>query len=354
MPSRLMYRVPAGFTPNIGLQRLLVQTLLRRVQEQIARPAGINPGSRLPEPEQMWLALTRLERQIAQALPDLAPAVEQAKFNLGAQLPEASQRRPSEVKNPLTPPEGTFLERVEAAEKNPDVETRDRILVSTVMNASPKEDIETVINAANKIADSRSRTQLLNWFYFTRTQSEITGGDLVRARSVAAKVEELDQRGFLYVRIAEESLKQNVDQTQAREILEEVVDAAAKAPVTLVSARTQLNVAYLYSKFDSARAIVILSDAIKTINRLESPDFSRQFVLRRIEGKTFGIFAMFPIPGFNPENAMKEIAKSDFDGTLYQASNFKNKPLRALTTLAVIEPCLKVSRRNLKGTRRTR
>lgn len=344
MPGYTMYRVPAGFTPNVGLQRLLVQTLLRRVQEQIARPAGMNPGSRLSEPEQMWLALTRLEKQIAQTLPDLAPAVEQAKFNLSAQLPEASQRRPAEDKSPLTPPEGTFAERLDAAEKTPGVENRDRILVTIVMNASSKEDIDTVLKAANKIADSTSRTQLLNWFYFTRAQTATSEGDLVRARSLAAKVEELDQRGFLYFRIAEESLKQNPDQTQAREILEEVVEAAAKAPVTLVSARTQLGVAYLYSKFDPERAIAVLGNAIKTINRLESPDFSRQFVVRRIEGKTFGIFAMFSTPGFNPETAMLEVARTDFDGTLYQASNFRSKALRALTTLAVVEPCLKVSK----------
>lgn len=348
MPGSTMYRIPEGFTPSVNLQRLLVQTLLYRVQEQIARPSGLNPGSRLTEPEQMWLALTRLEKQIAQTLPDLVPAVEQAKLNLSVQLPEASKRRAAEAKSPLTPPEGTFAERLEAAEKTPGVEDRDRILVTIVMNASPKEEIETVLNAANEVSDSTARAQLLNWFYFTQAQSATAAGDLVRARTLAAKVEELDQRGFLYFRIAEESLKQNVDQTQAREILEEVVEAAAKAPATLVSARTQLGVAHLYSKFDPARATVVLGDAIKTINRLESPDFSRQFVVRRIEGKTFGIFAMISTPGFNPENAMTEIAKTDFDGTLYQASNFTSKPLRALTTLAVVEPCLKIPRQKPK------
>lgn len=54
----------------------------------------------------------------------------------------------------------------------------------------------------------------------------------------------------------------------------------------------------------------------------------------------FGTYASFQTPGFNPENAFRELGKADFDGTLYQASNFTNKYLRAATSLALIEPCL--------------
>jgi hypothetical protein len=163
-------------------------------------------------------------------------------------------------------------------------------------------------------------------------------------------VDELDQRAYLYFQIAEVSLKQNADQTQAREMLEEVVEAAAKAPATMISARTQLGVAHLYTKIDVARAIAVLGDAVKVINRLESPDFSRQFVMRKIEGRTFGSYAAFQTPGFNPETAMREISKSDFDGTLYQANNFASKPLRSLTTLAIMEPCLEIARQRPKET----
>lgn len=66
-----------------------------------------------------------------------------------------------------------------------------------------------------------------------------------------------------------------------------------------------------------------------------------EFVGRRIEGKKFGSYAMFQTPGFTPENAFREIGKSDFDGALYQASQFADKPLRALVTLALIEPCVR-------------
>ncbi|MEK6281079.1 MAG: hypothetical protein AABN95_12065 [Acidobacteriota bacterium] len=354
MPGYTIYQVPEGFTPNSNLQRLLVQTLLNRTREQVVRPSELVPGSRLTEQEQMWLALTRLEIQIVRNLPDLAPAAEKLRVDLSAQLPENSQKKVGSITSAQNRPRGTFAERVEAAEKNPNVDLRDQYLVAAVTGAPAEEDFDFVLRVANKVADPTTRGQLLNWFYFNRTNEAIKQKQLVQARTLAAKVEELDHRGFLYFRIADESLKENVDQTQAREMLEEVVVAAAKAPSTMVSARTQLGVAYLYTKIDAARAIAVLGDAVKTINKLEAPDFSRQFVMRKIEGKTFGSYAAFVTPGFNPENAVREIAKSDFDGTLYQANNFTNKTLRALTTFAVMEPCLKVSKQPLKGKQKTK
>ena len=88
------------------------------------------------------------------------------------------------------------------------------------------------------------------------------------------------------------------------------------------------------------RGIEELANAVRVINGIENPDFSQQFVMMKIEGKTFGSYASFSTPGFNPETAFSEISKLDFDGTLSQAATFADKSLRSLTTLAVVEPCL--------------
>lgn len=341
MPGYTIYQVPAGFAPNPNLQRAFVQTVLRRAQEFMANPSDPAPGSRLSEPGQMLLALTRLEKQIQQSLPDLASAVEAAKGNLSAQLPQDSQRRVSQSANSDNAPKLTFDELVEAALKNPNVDRRDEQLTSAIVGASKEESLDHVLSAMDKIADSTLRQPLLNWLYFDRAQRAIKDQKPDEARRLAAKVEELDQRAWLYSRIAEESIKQNADQTQAREMLDEVVDAAAKAPNTPVTARALLGVAYLYTKIDMSRAIAVMGEAVKRINQIEQPDFSRQGVIRKIEGKSFGTYASFVTPGFTPESAFREIGKVDFDGMLNQAANFSDKSLRALTTLAVVEQCLK-------------
>jgi hypothetical protein len=79
--------------------------------------------------------------------------------------------------------------------------------------------VDHVVAAIDKISDSNVRGPLLNWFYFFRTQSLIRDKKLEEARLLATKVSELDQRAYLYSKIAEESLKLSEDQTQARQML---------------------------------------------------------------------------------------------------------------------------------------
>jgi hypothetical protein len=206
-----------------------------------------------------------------------------------------------------------------------------------------------VLAVVDKISDSVIRQPLLNWLYFDRAQRAVKDKKLDEARKLAANVQELDQRAHLYLKIAEESLKQNPDQTQAQEMLDEVVTAAAKAPITIVRVRVQLGVAHLYSKLDMNRAIALMGEAVKSINQMDQPDFSSQYVTRKIEGKQFSSYAGFSTPGFSPETAFEELGKLDFDGMLSQASNLTNKSLRARTTLALIKPCLKAPAPPAKG-----
>jgi hypothetical protein len=340
MPGYTVYRVPSGFAANRNLQRVFVQTLLRRVQEFIANPSDPAPSELLSEPGQMLLALTRLAGQIQKNLPDLAPAIETAKGNLIARLPQDSQRKVDSISGGDNMPTRTFDEQVEAALKNPNVDVRDQELTFAITGNAAIVSLDVVLGAIDKISDSAIRQPLLDWLYFDRGQRAITERKLEEARRLAAKVDELDQRTYLYARIAEELLKQNTDQTQARDILDEVVAIAAKAPNTPVTARALLEVAYLYTKIDMNRAVAVMAEAVKCINRIEHPDFTRQFVSRKIEGKTFGAYTGIDTPGFTPENAFREIGKIDFDGMLNLVSNFSDKFLRANNTLALVEGCL--------------
>jgi hypothetical protein len=340
MPGNTFYRVPSGFTPTPSVQRAFVQTLLRRAQDFIADPSVAATGTRTPDPNEMWLALTSLQARIQQSLPDLAPAAEAAKVNLAAQLsPEAQRRLLSSIPND-NPPSRTFDEQVEAALKNANVDSRDHQLTSAILYGSKAENLDHVLSVLDKLSDSSLRQPIINWISFDRTQLAIKDQKFDEARKLAARVDELDLRTFLYSRIATESLKLDTDPQRAREMLEEIVDAALKAPKTLVTARALLAAAYLYTRIDMDRALAVLAEAVKLINGIEKPDFSRQFVIRRIEGKAFGTFGSATTPGFNPENAFREIGKIDLDSVLNQATGFSDKLLRSMTTIAVVEECL--------------
>lgn len=346
MPSYTIYRVPAAFVRRNALQRLFLEMLLFRSQQAIA---SSEVGTvQVSDRRQIWLALTRLEPQVQQFLPDLLSATQQAKGTVFALLSQDSQQRVTRSIANQNQPKKTFAEQLEAAEKKANVAERDRLLVFAVLGAPETEPLDRVVAVAEKISDSTIRQQLLNWFYFSRSGSAIEDNQLAEARRLASKVEELDQRAYLYSEIAEESLKTIENQMQARELLDEVIAAAAKAPNTIVSARTLLAAAFLYTKVDMNRAVSVMGDTIKSINRLEAPDFSRNVVMRKIEGKDFGAYAMFQTPGFDPENGLRELAKIDFDTALYQVSSFDDKYLRALTTLTLAQLCLEPPRAQRK------
>lgn len=338
MPLTTCYTVPAGFVPGIPLQHLLVETLLRRAQQVVGGIAEPSPNTGLSDGSQLWLAFTRMDGQVERSLPDLIGPLRQARGNLFATLNQEDQQR---VTGATTPePERSFDQFIEEAERQPDQQRREGTLVMAILRWGASENLDRITDVLAKIADSELRDKLLNWLYFDRTQKAIEERKLDVAKALAAKVIELDQRAYLYSKIAEESIKIIKNDAEARQLLEEVLTAASKAPDTSVKARALLGVAYLYTRIDPNRSIAALNDAVKCINRIEAPDFSSDDAGRRIEGKGFGAYAMMRTPGFSPENGFREIGKYDFDGALYLASNFANKPLRALTTLALVEQCL--------------
>jgi hypothetical protein len=54
-----------------------------------------------------------------------------------------------------------------------------------------------------------------------------------------------------------------------------------------------LALANLYAKIDTNRRIEELANAVRTINALDKPDFSQEFVMIKIEGKNFASYAGF-------------------------------------------------------------
>jgi hypothetical protein len=342
MPDFGHYTVPATFVPNLSLQRQFVQTLLRRAQQALQVPVDEGDNYNwLPGTAHVLQVLTQLEPQVRKHQPDLIGGMEQARNNLLSSLTQENKEiflRPNS--NQSSGPAKTFDEQIEAAEKEPDVNRRDELIAAAILNADQTESVEHVVNVNDKIADANLRTQLLDWFYFNRAQSAIKDKRLDEATKLASKVKELDQRAYLYSEIAKESLQKIESQNQARELFEEIVTTAIKGPNTVTAARALFSAAYLYLKLDPGRSISILGDTVKRINGIESPDFSGQFLLRRIEGKNFARYAAFKTPGFNPETAFREMAKIDFDNALAQASGFTDKSLRALTTLTLADLCL--------------
>ena len=339
-----MYQVPEGFTPGPALQDALIRALLARAETILAAPDQF-AGDKNPhrwETTQIATALLSLEPLAARHRPAQAERVAEMRARVEAAVGETARsnaeahiRRDQESDKPFDFDGG--FERAES-QTNPD--RRDQAIAFLAMRTTEIEHLARLEGLAEKVSDANVRRQLLDWINFTRALRHAKEGRLDDAKVAAGRVGELDLRAVLHLEIARESVKRLDDRARARELLDEVATAAAKAPNTDIKARAQLGVAHLFASFDGPRALEVMGEAVKTINALDNPELSRAFVQRRVEGKTFGTYGALGVPGFNLENAFSEAGAQDFEGALLVARGLTEPHLRATAVVGLAAHCL--------------
>ena len=93
MPGYAYNQIPDSFAARINLQQMFIQRLLARSQQALEMSAETASNQRWSDQAQMWMALSRLEKQLATNLPDLADSAVQTRDKLYALLNPAVQRR---------------------------------------------------------------------------------------------------------------------------------------------------------------------------------------------------------------------------------------------------------------------
>ena len=225
------------------------------------------------------------------------------------------------------------------------VEDRDERIANAVLSeTSDRESLATVIDAIDKITVANIRAHLKEMIYFRRARTAIEKKQFDEAERLASKVEGHEQRAYLHTELAKHLLNKSETLTHGREILDQAITEANKAGVTIFAARTLLTASSLYTKIDLSRSISLLGEAINFVNRLESPDFTSddQAQVKRVkrpDGAGNFIFRFY-MPGLDPERAILEMAKIDFDTALSQSSALTDKFQRAMSTLTLAEVCL--------------
>lgn len=365
MPVFGFYRVPEGFVPNKLLQRRFVETLLQRSQQALEVPLDVDDNyNRLPGTAHILQVLIRIEPKVAESLPDLLPAVGQAKEKILVSLPLETQKllaRPERASG-ASPPPRSFAERMEAAAKTPDVNKRDELIVTAIISSiqlhhdsgSEMESLEALVQALDELSDPDVRRWLAEWVYFNKTNDAIKKKQLPEALKIVAKVEDLELRTYLHGQIAKAFIDKSETEAQAREILDQAIAEANKSRKTILAARTLLTAAIVHSKLNLSRSFTVLADAIKCTNGIESPDFSNDQLSKDINKKTLQRRVHFWLPGFDPEGAFREMAKLDFDGSFSQVNTLTDKFQRVMSALAVSDVCLQQLQQPRKPPRRSK
>jgi hypothetical protein len=220
------YQVPANFVTNQSLQRRFVQVLLHRAQQALEVPLDEadtyrNPsGDWTPATVNLLQGLVRLEPHVSGSLPDLLAPLTQAREKLLVSLPVENQKLLLQPGREIsTKPDQTFDEQVEAAQKEPDVDVRDELIVTAVFG-SERENLANVIQAIDKISDSNLRAHSLEWFYFQRATTALKEKQFEDAERLTSRVEGEEQRAYLHNEIARALLSKSDTQTRAQEVLD--------------------------------------------------------------------------------------------------------------------------------------
>ena len=355
-PIFSFHTAPAKFVMNEALQRQFVQAVLARAQQALETQADNTDvyqnayGDRLPGTVHLLHTLINLEYPVSSALPDLLPALTQAREKIRVSLSVETQDLMAQRGRQTSPePELSFQEEVELALKMPDVNERDDHIANAVLkNATTKESLASLVQAIEKLSDSNLRAHFLEWVYFQRSLAALKAKELDEAEELAGKVEGLDPRAFLHLELAKALLKETETQTHGQQHLDQAIHEAKKARKTVYAARVLLSGSYLYSKIDLNQSISLMTDAINVINRIENPLFVgddqslEKTPQRKTKGGQYGgeYSLRFYMPGMDPESAIRELAKLDFDTAYAQSSTLGDKFQRALSTLSLAEVCL--------------
>jgi hypothetical protein len=341
------WAMPKNVQPTPALQQQFIEALLRRGEIILKTPEQqIGGVYKLPEASQLVIAFTQLESIAAQSQPTYVNRIIEMRSYLQGSLNNDTRqaldgvlKQQGEMDLRMSGKGNAFATYSEQAERESNPEKREQAWAFAVLNASDEINIDDLISVARKIDDEKLRNQLFTFIYFKRTQKAIKDGQFFEASQLAKKIEQLDFRAYLSYEMAAAALKKEDEKGRTREILEDVLELAYKAPSTNEKARTLLGVVYLYAKLDKIRAFEVMTEAVKTINGLSNPNFSGT-IMQKIEGKQFSSFHGYNVEGFNLETVFRLLAPMDFDGALYRARSLEDKSQRGLAVLALAASCL--------------
>lgn len=338
--STLGYTVSPGFNPNPSLQRQFLNVLTARAMNLPPTNAEKPDPDRLSEAASAFAALQDLEPIAAERFPDLMPRFTAAKTRAESLVTEENRTLLDARRKESERFQASFATKLEKLEKEPNAPRLNYLIVDLIFTAKTEDELKQAAEWLSKIGEETVRESTTNFLYFKLADAAIKDNRLEEAEKLAERVAELEHRAVLQFKIAEAKLKLENNNLQATLILEKVVSAALKADSSVERAQVLLGTAFWFEKYNQFRAAEVLSEAVKTINRLENPDLSATKVFRRIVGKDFGYFAAYDTPAYSLEKSFSQVSRKDFQGALNQARNLDDKFLRTLAVISVVRDCI--------------
>ncbi|CAN5251000.1 hypothetical protein BH20ACI1_BH20ACI1_19800 [soil metagenome] len=340
----IFFNPPNNFVPNQNLQKHFLTTFFRRILILNAETANqiFDPYINIAESTQALSALAEIEPIVLQKFPEVKEQFGQAKNNIETLISGAERENLKKREDNREKGRGiTFSDRIEELEKADDEgKLQDYMIVNLVIAAKKEEDFKQLETWLEKIKDENLRDGSIQHFYFKRSKLAVKEKRFDDAKKYADKVAKIELRAVLYFDVADAKIKEPTTKFDSFAVLSEVYKLADKSPDTVEKAQVFLGLAYIFEKVDHVNALDSLSNAIKTANKLETPNLISGYAYQQIASKEFGgYFMRYDVPGFDINKTFYELSQKDFQGALLQADSFSDKYLRTLAVLAIVKDC---------------
>lgn len=336
---------PDNLTPNPNFQIQFLNVFFNRAERMISNPDELYKSPekyRLAEISYIVSGLQDIEPIILQNHPNLLPRFNNVKSRVSGFLNEETKKNLEDRQKMYEKNETSFENKLEKLEEaDSEGKLTDNMIVSLIFSLEKEEEYEKLESWIDKIKNEIAGNNTRNLFYFKRSQLAITEKRLNDAENFADKISRTELRAIVFLKIAEEQLKNDYQQNEAETILLRVSKLAAKAESSVEKAQVMLGLAYMFEKVNHAYALDELGGAINIINQLKNPDIFSTTVHQQIILDSNSYFMMVNTPGFDMETTFGEISKNDFQLSLAHAKSFSDKYFRTLAVLAVAGNCVK-------------
>ncbi|MFZ1700720.1 MAG: hypothetical protein WBO10_03415 [Pyrinomonadaceae bacterium] len=344
--SRYIANEQTGFVPDPSLQRAFLDTFFSRIIAFAANPDDINQVPEKyysPEAVNMVTALNDIEPIIIERFPAMLQRFTVARSAANSLLTAEMRKDIASKEKFASQNSATFEERIaELEEAEGKGKLTDSMIARIVYPGVIRKDeqYEIYLSWIPKIRDEKVRNEVMNYFWYLRSQLAIKEDRLDDAERMAQKVPEIDHRAVVMFDIAKKQLDSINDSGAAFGTLNNVSKVARSAPNSVAKAQVLLSLVQFYERINHSVALDELSESVRVVNQLDDPDLFQNWIFRQIVGKDFAFMTSISLPGSNFEGIFTDIGKKDFEMALANARGFDDKYFKTIAVLAIAKNCI--------------
>jgi len=287
-----------------------------------------------------YFFLKTIEPHISSRLPALSTSITARQIVLANYLNQDQRNslmstieRWNDSRREATNSSGGVEALLQQAANTPDEKQKDRLYFKVVMVAMRDKRYEVALETVEKLSQE-AREVVKPFITYSVAKQSVTDNRLERAEQFARNDSDLERRAYIFTLIARALIKnENKDFGRAAEFLSEAEQISSKLD-NRGKALVLVGVASVYANYDAVRASQLLQEIIKTANKVDGFTGDEKIV-RSFKFDGYSYFYQMYGDGLTTGDVFRQQGSYDFNGTLLNVREIKNRLFRLKATVAL-------------------